>query len=234
MSTAQGSFTLLFTTVKTTAATEWSGFTADGKPVKGIGDLSAGMQANVAVTAEPSGVTAKSVYAYSVPTSRIIAFRGKVEKIDTAIWTIGDNVVQVNAGTKIVGDPRVGDLVDVLEKVMIYPPGIGAGIGPGIAATIPVAISITKVVTLPPPTDRKVEFDGVVDALPPSPTAGGLPMGHWTISGRDVFVNALTKVDAGIVKGTPVHVKGVLIPTSVLAPSAAGQGQIVATEITKR
>ncbi len=224
---AQGTFTLLFTTVKTNASTEWSGFKSDGNPVKGLGDLSAGMQANVAVTSDPSGVTAKSIYAYSVPTTRIVAFRGKVEKIDGAIWTIGDNVVSVNADTKIVGDPKVGDFVDVLEKVIIYPPGMG------IATTIPVAISITKVVTTPPPpTDRTVEFDGVVDSLPANPAGTGVPLGHWMISGKDVLVTGLTKVDAGIVKGSAVHVKGVTVPMAILAPSATPQ--IVATEITKR
>jgi hypothetical protein len=224
---AQGTFTLLYTTVKTAATTEWSGTKADGTPVKGLADLAAGMQANVSVTADPSGVTAKSVFAYSVPTTRIVAFRGKVEKIDGAIWTIGGNVVSVNADTKIVGDPQVGDSVDVLEKVQILPPGAAA------PTTIPVAISITKVVaTPPPPTDRTVEFDGVVDALPASPASLGVPLGHWTISGKDVLVTGLTKVDAGIVKGSAVHVKGVSVPMSVLAPSATAQ--IVATEITKR
>ena len=228
VSAPSGSFTLLYTAVRTTTATEWSGFKADGNPVKGIGDLSAGMQANVAVTADPSGVTAKSVYAYSIPTSRIVAFRGKVEKIDTALWTIGGNVVQVTSETKIVGEPKVGDTVDVLERVVVYPPGMG------IATPVPVAISITKVVTTPPPPpDRTVEFDGVVESIPSNPTgASGLPMGHWTISGRDVLVNGLTKVDSGIVKGSSVHVKGLVLPTSVLAPMATNQ-LILATSITK-
>ena len=43
---AQGTFTLLYTSVKTNAATEWSGTKADGTPVKGLSDLSAGMQAS--------------------------------------------------------------------------------------------------------------------------------------------------------------------------------------------
>lgn len=227
VSTTSGSFTLLDTTVKTNAATTWSGFTAGGTPVKGIADLSAGMRANVAVTADPTGVTAKSVYAYSVPTTRLVAFRGKVEKIDTALWTISGNVVQVTSETKIVGDPVVGDTVDVLERVVVYPPGMG------IATPVPVAVSITKVVATPPPPDRKVEFDGVVDSLPPTASPGSIPLGHWTISGRDVFVNGLTKVDSGIVQGSAVHVKGLLLPMSVLAPSSLGQ-QIIATEITKR
>ncbi len=225
---AQGTFTMLDTTVRTTAATEWSGTRGDGNPVKGLADLTVGMQANVAVTADTSGVTAKTVFAWASPTSRIVAFHGKVEKIDGAIWTIGGNVVQVNADTKIVGDPGVGDLVDVLERIMVYPPGLG------IATTIPVAISITKVSVTPPPPGRTIEFDGVVDFIPPGPASvNDKPTGHWKISGRDVLVSPLTRVDTGIAVGSAVHVKGVTLPVAVLAPSAASQ-QILATEITKK
>ncbi|MGA7992250.1 MAG: DUF5666 domain-containing protein [Thermoanaerobaculia bacterium] len=221
-----GTFTLLFTSVKTDGATTWSGTKADGSPVKGIDDLSVGMQANVSVLADPSGVTARSVFAYSVPRTRIVAFRGKVETIVGAIWTIGGNAVQVTSDTKIVGDPKVGDTVDVLEKVTIVPPGMG------IPTPVPVAISIVKVVTTPPPPpDRTVEFDGVVQSLPPVASPSSVPLGHWKISGRDVLVTALTKVDAGIVVGTAVHVKGVTAPVSVMSPSASTL--IIATQITK-
>ena len=225
---AQGTFMLLDTTVKTNAATEWSGTRGDGTPVKGLADLTVGMQANVAVTADASGVTARSVFAWAAPTTRIVAFRGRVEKIDGAIWTIGGRAVQVNSDTKIVGDPGVGDLVDVLEKVQILPPGSMA------PTMIPVAISITKVSELPPPPSRTIEFDGVVEFIPPSPASvNGKPVGHWKISGRDVLVTGFTEVDSGIVVGSPVHVKAITLPVAVLAPSATSQ-QLVATEITKR
>ena len=118
--------------------------------------------------------------------------------------------------------------MDVLEKITIYPPGLG------IATTIPVAISITKVFVTPPPPSRTIEFDGVVEFIPPSPASvNGKPIGHWKISGRDVLVSGLTEVDKGIAVGSAVHVKGVMLPVAVLAPSATSQ-QILATEITKR
>ena len=225
---AQGTFTLLYTSVKTTAATEWSGTKADGTPVKGLSDLSAGMHANVAVTCDASGVTAKTVFAYATPMTRIEAFRGKVEKIDAALWTVDGKIVQVNADTKIVGDPKVGDVVDVLAKVTIVPPGMGMPSMP------PVAISIVKVVsTPPPPTDRTVEFDGVVESMPPS-LAGpaSVALGHWKISGKDVLVTPATRVASGISVGASVHVKGVTLPMAVFAPTATPQ--ILATEITKK
>ena len=223
---AQGTFTLLYTSVKTSAATEWSGTKADGSHVKGLSDLAAGMQAVAAVAVDASGVTAKSVFAYAPPTTRIEAFRGKVEAEGATLWTIGGKSVQVDAHTKIVGDPKVGDTVDVLAKVQVLPPG-------SLAPTpIPVAISIVKVVsTPPPPTDRTVEFDGVVESLPPAALATSAPLGHWTISGKDVLVSPLTKVESGIAKGTRVHVKGVTLPMAVFAPTATPQ--ILATEITK-
>jgi hypothetical protein len=227
----QGSFTLLYTSVRTNAATAWSGTKADGSPVKGIDDLSAGMQANVSVTADPSGVTAKSVFAYAPPTTRIVAFRGKVETETSTLWTISGNVVQVTSDTKIVGDPQVGDTVDVVEKVTIVPPGLG------IPTPVPVAISITKVATTPPPPPgRTVEFDGVVQSLPPVASPSSVPLGHWKISTtdglKDVLVTGLTKVDSGIVVGSAVHVKGVTVALSVIGPAASPQ--ILATEITKR
>lgn len=224
---AQGTFTLLYTSVKTNTATEWSGTKADGSRVKDLSDLSAGMQAVAVVTADASGVTAKSVFAYAPPTTRIEAFRGKVEAEGSTLWTIDGKSVQVNADTKIVGAPKVGDTVDVLAKVQVLPPGSAA------PPPIPVAISIVKVVsTPPPPTDRTVEFDGIVESLPPAPAATSAPLGHWTISGRDVLVSQVTKVDAGIAKGTRVHVKGVTLPMAVFAPAATPQ--ILATEITKK
>ncbi|MEO8053777.1 MAG: DUF5666 domain-containing protein [Acidobacteriota bacterium] len=224
---AQGTFTLLYTSVKTNAATEWSGTKADGSHVKGLSDLSAGMHAVAVVTVDASGVTAKSVFAYAPPTTRIEAFRGKVETQDAILWTIDRRSVQVNADTKIVGDPKVGDTVDVLAKVQILPPGSAA------PPPIPVALSIVKVAsTPPPPTDRTVEFDGVVESLPPAAGSMSAPLGHWTISGKDVLVSPFTKVDAGIAKGTRVHVKGVTLPMAVFAPTATPQ--ILATEITKK
>ncbi len=223
---AQGTFVLLDTTVKTNAATVWSGIKADGTPVKGLSDLSAGMRSNVGVMADPSGVTAKNVFAYAIPTTRIVSFRGKVESEGATQWTIGGNVVEVTSDTKIVGNPQVGDEVDVLERVQILPPGSMA------PTMMPVAISITKVVATPPPTPgRTVEFDGVVDSLPPTASPSNVPLGHWTISGKDVLVTAMTKVDPGIVKGSSVHVLGLTLPISVLAPTATPQ--IIALQITK-
>ena len=113
--------------------------------------------------------------------------------------------MQVDSDTKIVGDPKVGDIVDVVAKVHNPPPG-------SLAPSYLVAVSIIKapVITPPGPGDRATEFDGIVESIPAAPTANGAPLGHWKISSRDVLVNGLTKLDTGIVVGSAVHVKGTL------------------------
>ncbi|MFI5198318.1 MAG: DUF5666 domain-containing protein [Thermoanaerobaculia bacterium] len=220
-----GKFTLLFHAVSTNSATKWSGEGPNG-PVKGIADLAVGMFATVSVV-NAGGLLATSVEAFNlVIPPRLIAFRGQVQTITPTAWTIAGRVVQVNSATKIVGDPGVGDTVDVVAQSPATPPGAGT-------AVIPVALSIIKSPVIPPPSpgDHAMEFDGTVESIPASPS--GVPLGHWRISSRDVLVNALTKLDAGIVVGTAVHVKGSFLMTSGTGGSLFSM-QFIASEIRTR
>jgi hypothetical protein len=221
-----GKFTMLIHTVFTNAGTKWSGRGPNGA-VKGIGDLSAGMFAIVAVV-NSGGLLATSVEAYGVTPPELFAFRGAVQKITSTAWTIAGRVVQVDSDTKIVGDPKVGDIVDVVARVHNPPPG-------SLAPSYLVAVSITKapVITPPGPGDRATEFDGIVESIPAAPTANGAPLGHWKISSRDVIVNGLTKLDTGIVVGSAVHVKGRFVMASAAGGSLFAT-QFVATEIRKK
>jgi len=222
---AGGKFTLLFHTVSTNASTKWSGGGPNGA-VKGIGDLSAGMFAIVAVV-NSGGLLATSVEAYGVTPPELFAFRGVVQTITSTAWTIAGRVVQVDPDTKIVGNPKVGDIVDVLARVHNPPPG-------SLAPSYLVAVSITKAPAITPPgPGRATEFDGIVESIPAAPTANGAPLGHWKISSRDVIVNGLTKLDAGIVVGTAVHVKGSFLMTSGTGGSLFSM-QFVAREIRKK
>ena len=222
---AGGKFTMLFHTVSTNASTKWSGGGPNGA-VKGIGDLSAGMFAIVAVV-NSGGLLATSVEAYGVTPPELFAFRGAVQTITSTAWTIAGRVVQVDSDTKIVGDPKVGDIVDVLARVHNPPPG-------SLAPSYLVAVSITKAPAITPPgPGRATEFDGIVESIPAAPTANGAPLGHWKISSRDVIVNGLTKLDAGIVVGTAVHVKGSFLMTSGTGGSLFSM-QFVASEIRKK
>lgn len=226
-----GSFTILFHTVSTNASTKWSGGGPNGagavKGIDGIDDLAAGMFAIVGVV-NSGGLLATSVEAYGVTPPELFAFRGAVQTITPAAWTIAGRVVQVDSDTKIVGDPKVGDIVDVVAKVHNPPPG-------SLAPSYLVAVSITKALVIPPPGpgDRATEFDGIVESIPAAPTASGAPLGHWKISSRDVFVNGLTKLDTGIVVGSAVHVKGRFVMASAAGGSLVAM-QFVPAEIRKK
>ena len=225
---ADGKFTMFYRAISTNSATTWSGVGPNG-PVKGIGDLVKGMYATVAVVASSGGLLATSVDAIGFVTPpELFAWRGPVETITPTAWTIAGRVVQVDSDTKIVGDPKVGDIVDVVARVHNPPPG-------SLAPSYLVAVSITKapVITPPGPGDRATEFDGIVESIPATPTANGAPLGHWKISSRDVIVNGLTKLDTGIVVGSAVHVKGRFVMASAVVGSLSST-QFVATEIRKK
>lgn len=223
-------FTMFFHSISTNAATKWSGFGPNGS-VKGIGDLSTGMLAIVSVVnsgrvSGASGLLATSVEAYGTVTPpHLIAFRGVVRSIGATQWQIDGRGVTVDADTKIVGDPKVGDTVDVLARVQNPPPG-------SLAPSYLVALSIVKttIIVPPGPGDRAREFDGIVESIPPVAAAGGAPLGHWKISSRDVVVNGLTRLDSGLAVGTAVHVKGAFLITSGMGGSLFAT-QFVATEI---
>ncbi len=220
-------FTMLFHTVATSAGTKWSGGGPNGA-VKGIEDLTAGMFAIVAVV-NSGGFVATSVEAYGAFTPPpLFAWHGAVETITPTAWTIAGRTVQLDSDTKIVGDPKVGDIVDVVAKVHNPPPGT---YGPSYL----VAVSIVKAPTVRPPAggERATEFDGVVESIPAVPTANGSPLGHWKISSRDVLVNGLTKLDTGIVAGSAVHVKGTFVVSANTAGSLLAT-QFVAAEIRKK
>ncbi len=224
---AGGKFTMLIHTVFTNAGTKWSGGGPNGA-IKGIGDLTAGMFAIVAVV-NSGGLLATSVEAYGTITPpELIAFRGPVQTITATLWTVAGRGVTVDADTKIVGDPRVGDTVDVLAKVHNPPPG-------SLAPSYLVALSIVKSIVIVPPSpgDRAAEFDGAVESIPPTAAPGAVSFGHWKIASRDVVVNGLTKIDSGIVVGTTVHVKGVFMFASGTGGSLFST-QFVATEIRKK
>jgi len=227
---AGGKFTMFFHSISTNAATKWSGSGPNG-PVKGIGDLTAGMFATVTVvnSGGVSGLSATSVAAYgTVLPPELLAFRGPVQTISPTAWTIADRVVRVDADTKIVGDPKVGDAVDVLARVQNPAPG-------SLAPSYLVALSIVKTIKIisPGPGDRATEFDGIVESIAPVTVPNGVPLGVWKISSRSVVVNGLTKLDSGIEVGTPVHVKGAFLMSTSVGAGIFGT-QFVAVEIRKK
>jgi len=99
---------------------------------------------------------------------------------------------------------------------------------PAPVALAVVALLIGGCAPAAPGTSAPVGSASLGPALSGSPITATSPVEGLLVR---LDSEGLTKVDGGIVKGSPVHVKGVTLPVSVLAPS---NQQIIATEITKR
>lgn len=133
----------------------------DGAGQAGLADLSVGDLVLLATTAEGRTLVATRVMKLApspIPTSRI---HGVVGTIGTDSWTIvlkdGTRTeVKVDAETKIVGSPKVGDEVDVLARAL--PDGT-------VLASLIVRF-------LAPPTVPMERYEGVVRSISPA---------SWTI-----------------------------------------------------
>lgn len=204
------SFSLLFRTILVDANTVFL-FPNASVSIKGLSDLKPGMQAEVWVRANGDPLTAVRVVAFGptvVPNP--IFFRGVVKVIGTDSWTIGDMTVGVTAATRIVGDPQVGDTVDVVA-IVEGPPNPMMGMPSRL-----VAVSIVKVFLPPSPVaGRTISFTGPVQAMPFSGT-----LGLWKIAGRSVTVTGLTTIEGNPAVGSTVAVTGYALP-NLLAGAAA-------------
>lgn len=199
------SFALLHRTILVDGNTVFGGGDG-GHPIDGLSDLKPGMQAEVWVWAAGDALTAAKVVAHGRRVGpKPIFFRGVVKTIGPDSWTIGDVTVGVTPETRIVGDPQVGDTVDVIANV-IDPPNPGMGMPSRL-----VAVSIVKVVVGPPPVPGRITtFDGPVQAMPPSGRNG-----HWKIADRIVTVSGLTKIEGDPKVGSEVTVTGYALPSPV-------------------
>jgi len=225
-SVASNSFSLLFRMILVDKDTIFSGRRAGG-PVEDLSDVKPGMQATAWVVVSGGGLLAKKVVAFGpivVPTP--VYFRGVVKEIGTDNWKIGDMTFGITAATRIVGDPQVGDTVDVVA-IVEGPPNPMMGMPSRL-----VAVSIVKVI--PPPTPvpgRTFTFDGTVQTMPSSGT-----IGLWKIGDRDVMVTGLTKINGTPVVGSLVTVTGYPMPTPLATGSAVTPSsvRILATSIVTK
>jgi len=214
------SFTMLFRTIHVDDQTEYSGGSSSGS-VKGFSDLEAGQRAEVEVVADAVGLLAVKVKVQGNvnPPGPPVAIHGVVKKIEATQWTIDTTVVGVTNETRIVGDPKVDDTVDVLARKS--------------SSGALTAILIAKVPVVTPPSGREFRFDGVVQSIPPTATQ----IGTWKISGREVEVTARTtfvgspklhdkvQVTATMAAGTNASVAWANVPMSM---------KLVATRIEKK
>lgn len=113
---ANGTLTLLGRTIKTTSSTKFSGLLTFAPMT--LGDIMPGQIVIVDASASGGTLVASSVNVLSgfAPPS-FSMLRGTVKSIGAASWVITSNgsdvTVNVNANTKIAGDPKPGDTVIV-------------------------------------------------------------------------------------------------------------------------
>src|SRR5205814_1943766 len=204
-----GTFQLLGLTIHTDASTSIGG----GHNVKGLSDIAVNDNVIVNANAAGSSLLATSILVFpTLPQTLPTLLHGPVKSIGADSWVItdshkGDTTVIVNAQTKILGSPKVGDTVDVLASTD--------------SANNYVAIAITV-----SPSAVQIHLSGVVKminpnhSLAPCPSTGCV-VATWIIGpasglGPDFVVNQTAQTQR--VGDTKVgdHVEGVMtIPENV-------------------
>lgn len=173
-----------------TAGTSFGG-PRDGSGTTSLADLRVGDPVRVSAGNQGGVLTAARVLVLGkviLPGERL---HGIVKAIGTESWTLSvdgkERMLLVNAQTKVVGEPKVGDEVDALAQLD------GAG--------NLVALLIVKSGATPPPSADVVTFDGTVKAIAAA---------SWTITGRDgdvvVAITPTTKIEGSPAVGDAVKV----------------------------
>jgi hypothetical protein len=109
-------------------------------------------------------------------------FSGQVTDVQGGQWTVAGQVITVDAGTKLFGSPKAGDLVYVQGRVS------------STGAWVADRVSLQKKNT--PPS----RFTGLIESMP------GVP-GTWMIGGHAVQVETSTQLSQGLNVGSPVQVR---------------------------
>jgi hypothetical protein len=110
--------TVLGRTIRVTAETSFGG----GHSVHGLADIVPNDNVEVQANAAGGSLVASSILVFAPVVQPPTVIHGTVKTIGTSSWIITDAhnrdvTVVVNAQTKIVGAPKVGDTVDVLVSV---------------------------------------------------------------------------------------------------------------------
>jgi uncharacterized protein DUF5666 len=140
-------FMLLGRTIRVVANTSFGG----SRTVRGIADLSANDLVQVQANAVNGVLVASSVLVFAPIPQPPTLIHGTVKSIGTDAWIITDSrgreiTVHVNAQTKIVGSPKVGDMVDVLANLDSANNYIAISIIPSITSPPPIQMHLTGVV----------------------------------------------------------------------------------------
>lgn len=184
-------------TVVSIGTSSWVIKTAEGHEVTVLvnaqtriaGEPKVGDRVNVLGQRDAAGsFTALAIVKLSDPTPPLAHFRGAVTSITQTLWKIKpfealEIPVTVNRETKILGDPKVGDNVDVIGTM---------------EGTAFVATSITKLASTTPPS-TEVSFEGVVKNIDGN---------FWMVDAVKVMVSPRTEVVGAPAVGDRVQVVG--------------------------
>lgn len=108
---------------------------------------------------------------------------GEVSEITPLAWTVAGQSLVINDNTDIDGEIEVGSNVRVTGTIL------------------PGGSLVARTITLLEDEGMPFNFTGVVESIGAA---------AWTVSGRSVFVDAETAVEAGIVVGDVVQVRGII------------------------
>ena len=192
--TTAKTITLLGRTIQVTADTSFGGILKkrDGDN-PGLSDILPNQIVQVQVDATGGQLVATSILLLAPTVPEIETTRGTVKSIGTDSWVIdrerGDEItLLIDAQTKIVGSPKVGDTVEVLYRIN--------------DARAFVAISIVKFDKPPVPP--------ILDVIRISGKVKSIDAAAWVITregGEDkVLIDTKTKIEPGIAVGDSVEV----------------------------
>lgn len=162
---AHSRFTVLGISIIVDANTAFGSTFPTFAAIKGVGDLAAGQVMNVIARFSGGAIVATHLQLISFTIQPSTILLGTVKSIAPTAWVITskegkETTVAVNAQTKIVGDPKVGDSVQVMANID--------------SAHNYVATAIVK---LDFHQDTTIEVHGIVKSISPSEWVIGGPPG---------------------------------------------------------
>ncbi|MEA2162969.1 MAG: hypothetical protein QOK37_1096 [Thermoanaerobaculia bacterium] len=119
---ARARFVVLGVTITADSNTSFGSNFPTFAAIKGVGDLAVGQFVNVTARFASGAILATKVQVISPGIQLPVILVGTVKSIGTSSWVITgrdgkETAVSVDAQTKIVGDPKVGDSVQVMATI---------------------------------------------------------------------------------------------------------------------
>ena len=207
---ANSKFTILGITIAVDKNTSYGSAFPTFAPITGLTGIAVGQVAGVTASFTNGAILATrvQVIASSVPMPAILS--GTVKSIAASAWVITgkdgkDTTIAIDGQTKILGDPKVGDTVEVMANID--------------SAHNYVAIAILKIGF---PTPAQTEIHGWVASIQPAQWTIGGPLGSM-MPVMLVKITATTSIYTNATVGDRVTATG----------ARDSSGIFVATKITK-